>query len=333
MVAPTDPPSNRRVILYLVLLAAFLPEMITGSTPPEGWLNPIQALLNLWLYGAGVLAVREIAIRWKLGYPGILTLGAAYGILEEGLAVTTFFNPFLPQVGVLAFYGRLAGVNWVWAVWLSTFHAMFSIAIPIFLIEWHWPKLRGHSLLSDRLLGLDLVLLGLSAVTINALVHAFSPYQEDPLVYVGALAAIGLLAYAANHWADRVWCWIPPRGRAFSRRTYAVAGFLFLLLSFLIYAGGPSLGGLPALSIVDGLGLAGIAVLMMRRTAEHPDGELLQFAFVAGAIGMFCAFDWFLVIAGHVTMVVPSFLFAYLVVRLYRERSAVGAPTGASLQA
>ena len=205
-------PSNRRLILYFVLLAALLPEAITGSTPPQAWLNPIQALLNFWLYGTGVLVVREVSLRWKSGWPGILLLGAAYGIVEEGLAVTTFFNPTLPQLGTLGWYGRDLGVNWLWAVWLSTFHAVVSIAIPIFLMEWHWPALKGKRLLSERGLYLTIVLLALSALTINALVHAANPYQEAGPEYVGALMAIALLAYAARRWSSSWWDRIPVAG-------------------------------------------------------------------------------------------------------------------------
>src|SRR3989475_6961954 len=139
--------SNRFIVLVLVGLAAFLPEAITGSTPPIAWLNPIQVGLLLWLYGAGVLVCRELAVRWRAGWPGILLLGAAYGIIEEALTVKTMFDPNSPVVGVLGSYGHWAGVNWVWTMWLTIFHPAFSIAFPIFLVEWKWPHVRGRPLL------------------------------------------------------------------------------------------------------------------------------------------------------------------------------------------
>ena len=313
-------PSNRRLILYLVLLAALLPETITGSTPPQAWLNPIQALLNLWLYGTGVLVVREVALRWKTGWPGTLLLGAAYGIVEEGLAVTTFFNPTLPQLGTLAWYGRDFGVNWLWAVWLSTFHAVVSIAIPIFLMEWHWPALKGHSLLSDRGLYATIVLLGLAALTINALVHAASPYREAGPEYVGAVAAIALLAYAARRWASRGWSRVPVTGGPLGHRAMFLTGFAFIGGSFLLYAGGASLGGAPPLSLAEGLAVLLAALLLVRRVAGRPDAESRLFAFVAGVIGFFCVFDLVLV-PGNPLMLLPAVAFGYLVVRLWRERS------------
>jgi len=312
-------PSNRRLILYFVLLAALLPEAITGSTPPQGWLNPIQALLNFWLYGTGVLVVREVSFRWKAGWPGILLLGVAYGIVEEGLAVTTFFNPTLPQLGTLGWYGRDLGVNWLWAVWLSTFHAIVSIAIPLFLIEWHWPTLKGKAILSDRGLYATIGLLGLAALTINALVHAASPYQEVGPEYVAAFVAIALLAYEAKHWAAAWWNRVPVTGPAYTVRACFVVGFAFIGASFLVYAGGPALGGLPGISLAEGLLVAFLGLLVMRRVVGRPGSEVRVFAFAAGVIGFFCVFDLILV-PGNPLMAIPPVAFGYLLVRLWRER-------------
>ncbi len=318
--ASPDLPSNRRLILYFVLLAALLPEAITGSTPPLAWLNPVQALLNFWLYGTGVLVVREASLRWKTGWPGILLLGAAYGIVEEGLAVTTFFNPTLPQLGTLAWYGRDLGVNWLWAVWLTTFHAVVSIAIPILLIEWHWPALKGKRLLSDRGLYVAVGLLALCAVTINVLVCLASPYREAGPEYLAAFAAITLLAYGARR-ASSWWLRIPDTGAPFSPRAYFVIGFAFIGGSFLLYAGGPTFAGLPALSLAEGLVVLLLALLALRRIAGRPDAERLAFAFAAGVIGFFCLFDLVLAVAGNVLMLIPGLGFAYLVMRLWRERT------------
>src|SRR5207302_1555765 len=112
---------NRRPLLALVLLSPVIAEMLSGSTPPIEWLNPIAVLFLIWLYGAGVLVMRETAVRWKTGWPSILLLGAAYGIIEEGLAVKSFFDPAWMDLGTLGWYGRWLDVNWVWAVWLTIF--------------------------------------------------------------------------------------------------------------------------------------------------------------------------------------------------------------------
>ncbi len=317
-------PSNRRLILYFILLAALLPEAITGSTPPQAWLNPLSALLNFWLYGTGVLVVREVSLRWKTGWPGILVLGAAYGIVEEGLAVTTFFNPTLPQLGTLGWYGRDFGVNWLWAVWLTTFHAVVSIAIPILLLEWHWPALKGHRVMSDRGLYVTIGLLGLAALTIDALVHVTNPYREAGPEFLGALAAIAILAYTARRWASDWWRRFPSAGRRLGPRGYFLAGFGFIGGSFFLYAGGPALGGLPGVSLVQGLLVLVVALLIVRGSAGRPNAEALSFAFAAGVIGFFCVFDLFLV-PGNPLMLIPAVAFACLVLRLWRERTVPAA--------
>ena len=56
---------NRRPLLALVLLSPVIAEMLSGSTPPLEWLNPIAVLFLIWLYGAGVLVMRETAVRWR----------------------------------------------------------------------------------------------------------------------------------------------------------------------------------------------------------------------------------------------------------------------------
>src|SRR5437879_9631552 len=141
---------NRRPLLALILLSPVIAEMLSVSTPPLEWLNPIAALLLIWLYGAGVLVMRETAVRWKTGWPSILLLGAAYGIIEEGLAVKSFFDPAWMDLGTLGWYGRWLDVNWGWGVWLRIYHAVVSIAVPIFLVEWRLPRVRGGLLPAPR---------------------------------------------------------------------------------------------------------------------------------------------------------------------------------------
>src|SRR5216684_3038312 len=71
-------------------------------------------------------------------------------IIAEGLAVKSFFDPGWKDLGTLGWYGRSLDVNWIWAVWLTIFHAVVSIAIPIFLVECIWPRIRGQPLTSRR---------------------------------------------------------------------------------------------------------------------------------------------------------------------------------------
>ena len=114
--------------LVLFLLVPAIAELLLGSAPPAEFFNPISFLLLASLYGSGAIIVRELKIRWNKGYVSLFVLGAAYGIIEEGLMVKSFFDPKWMDLGILGIYGRWQGVNWVWVEWLTIYHAIFSIA-------------------------------------------------------------------------------------------------------------------------------------------------------------------------------------------------------------
>src|SRR5713226_8351264 len=308
---------NRRPLLALILLSPIIAEMLSGSTPPLEWLNPMAALLLIWLYGSGVLVMRETSVRWKTGWPGVLLLGAAYGIIEEGLAVKSFFDPGWMDLGTLGWYGPWLDVNWVWAVWLTIYHAVVSIAIPIFLMEWIWPRVRGRPLTSRRGYMTAIALLAGATVFINVLL---TPYRPSVWHLLGAFAAVVFLVWAARHQAARLWALIPARKLPRSPRVYALAGFGFLMGSFLLYGGGPFFGGFPIVTTLEGMAVLLAVMLLVRRTSANPIRWARQrFAFVAGCLGFLIALDVFLELAGVRGAAVVAALFVYLLVRLYRR--------------
>src|SRR5262249_61423005 len=146
-VTPTTPACHRAherswpAVLTLFFLAPVVGEMLSGSTPPVMFVNPFSLLLETGLYGSGAVLTRELVRRRGLGWASMLLLGAAYGILEEGLTITSWFNPYLPDLPSLGSYGRLVDTNWVWALGLTTYHAVVSITIPILLAETLFPRL------------------------------------------------------------------------------------------------------------------------------------------------------------------------------------------------
>ena len=83
----------------LFCLAPMTAELLTGSAPPAEFFNPFLLLVLTALYGSGAILVRELALRWHKGWPSILVLGAAYGIVEEGLMVKSFFDSALGRPG------------------------------------------------------------------------------------------------------------------------------------------------------------------------------------------------------------------------------------------
>ncbi|WP_448700739.1 hypothetical protein ACFGVR_01855 [Mucilaginibacter sp. AW1-3] len=117
-------------LFTLVVAATVMAELLIGSTP----LSRIGQLLPQFLfYGSGVILVREITRRMGLGWTTIILLGLAYGIIEEGLALQSIFNPHFLNLNIS--YGSAWGVNWVWAEYLTGFHCFWGMTGAILLCE------------------------------------------------------------------------------------------------------------------------------------------------------------------------------------------------------
>jgi peptidoglycan/LPS O-acetylase OafA/YrhL len=171
--------------LVLLLLSPMVGELLSGSAPPAEFFSPFSLLILVALYGGGAILARELVQRWGKGWPSLLILGAAYGILEEGLMVKSFFDPQWVDLGRLGSYGRWVGVNWVWSLELTIYHAVFSIAIPILLVTLMFPDRRNQPWIGRRTFRL-LTLLLASDVVFGALV--LTPYR--PAFGRYALAAL-----------------------------------------------------------------------------------------------------------------------------------------------
>ena len=136
--------------LALWLVAPIFGELFSGSSPLNEYIQPLTFLTLSLLYGCGAIIVRELVVRWKKGWLAVLMLGLAYGIYEEGLLVQSFFDPTWMDLGRLAVYGRLWGVNWVWAEHLTIYHALISIAASIAFVEALYPERRDESWVTGR---------------------------------------------------------------------------------------------------------------------------------------------------------------------------------------
>jgi hypothetical protein len=136
--------------LALFLLSPIIGELLSGSAPPAEFFTPFGFTVMTLLYGGGALTARELKVRWGKGMGSLLLLGAAYGVLEEGLMVASFQNPHWMDLGVLGVFGRWLGVNWVWAVDLTSYHAIVSITVPVMLVELAYPEAKGEPWLRGR---------------------------------------------------------------------------------------------------------------------------------------------------------------------------------------
>ncbi|MFX1412147.1 MAG: hypothetical protein ACFFA6_17540 [Promethearchaeota archaeon] len=181
--------------LTLFFLAPAVGELLSSSAPPVEFFNPVVLFLLAALYGSGAILIHELRVHWGKGGLTALVLGAAYGIVEEGLMVKSFFDPHWMDLGLLGAYGRWAGVNWVWSLGLTVYHAVFSIAIPILLVELLFPAQRDKRWIGRRgMIGLSLLLL------VDGLLIFFllTPYRPPLVPYTLSVVAVVVLFLVAR---------------------------------------------------------------------------------------------------------------------------------------
>ncbi len=218
-----------RVALILSLLSPFIGELVSGSSPPREYFNPFTFVFLWGFYGAGVLIMRELWVRWGGGYSQLMMLGIAYGIIEEGLAVKSFFDPGWHDLGRLAVYGRYLGVNIVWAFWLSIFHAVYSISIPVLLIQIAYPEYSGVRLLARR----GLAVLAAVFTSTSTIIFLFlNPYKPPAIQYfITVMIVLYLVKMARSHSAGVS---AVLRRKMNGRKTFLV-GVAFALAFFILY--------------------------------------------------------------------------------------------------
>jgi hypothetical protein len=184
----------------LFFLSPAIGELLSGSSPPVEFFSPFGLTILCVLYGGGALLVRELARRWGGGWRTAVILGAAYGAIEEGLMVKSWFDPNWMDLGLLGTYGRALGVNWVWAAGLTLYHTAYSIGIPILLTTLIFPAQRSAPWLNRR------GIIALGALFIADVLVGYlwlTPYRPPALAYLLTLIGTALLLLLARRTARR----------------------------------------------------------------------------------------------------------------------------------
>jgi hypothetical protein len=287
--------------LALFFLAPAIGELLSGSSPPLEFFNPISLFLLCLMYGGGALLVREAVFRWKQGWLSLLLLGAAYGIAEEGLACKSFFDPNWMDIGVLGSYGRFGGVNWIWTLELTAYHAVISIAASIILVTLLFPAKRDEPWLSRR--GLLLAGAGFAFI-IPFCDLLLTPYRPPAAPFAAAmLVAAGLVVLAWKlprpfPW-ERLFGAVGDREPATVRWCFSfglawTVGLFFC--SWILVALSPS-AALTALAMLAFFALSGI--LLARRTLYGRGlTDLHRHALAAGSLGFFVFLGFILELGG-----------------------------------
>jgi hypothetical protein len=153
---------RRRSIWTLLGFTMLFPELISGSTPITGFLNPITPIMFVLAYGLPILLIREVAVRFKVGTTGLIFFGVAYAVQNEGLmARTLIVNQHLP-IDSYDHYGYFASVSFPWFAFIGCWHALCSVLFPITFVQFAHPKTADKPWLKGSLsvvLGAGLVVL------------------------------------------------------------------------------------------------------------------------------------------------------------------------------
>jgi len=274
--------------LALFLLSPVIGELLSGSAPPLEFFNPLGFVLIVSLYGSGAIIVRELKIRWKKGIGSLLLLGSAYGILEEGLLVCSFFNPNWPDLGQLALYGRWLGINWVWATMLTIYHAIYSIAIPVVLVELAYPRRRHERWVSNRTFKTLLTLLA-SVMALGFVLFAslsnYSPPLPQYLITAMTMTLVGYVAYKFP--AERESRSEKPLLSLFRIWIIGASGTFAFFFGFWLI---PSLTPLWPIGMFFGPALVLLYAKVLKRYEWKGSNRKYCFALVSGALTFFIVF-------------------------------------------
>ncbi|MFG1925072.1 hypothetical protein [Cryptosporangium sp. NPDC048952] len=181
---PDTRPRNRRAALLLVVLVPLVAELSMGNIPLSMlWVLPIFAPI----YSGGALLIREVVRRTGGGLANMLILGVAYGLVEEGLVLQGLTSHHL--YGAAEWAPRILGVNSAYTVLNLVYHPVFSIVVPIVLVEHFFGRglyLRRGGVIAS----------GVVAVLGALVLRVAVPPTEDPGYTVPMVAAVVIAVLA-----------------------------------------------------------------------------------------------------------------------------------------
>ena len=181
----------------LFFLAPLVAEFLLGNLP----IKLVPALVMLApMYGGGALLIRETVRRWGRGWPSILLLGLAYGILEEALATQSLFNPdYLGMhLGLLKpAYIPALGIGGWWTVFVLNLHTAWSIATPIALVEGTVPDRSTTRWLGRVGLTVTSVLFAIGVVAMTLMSYKHDRFVAWPSQFAWAGAVCTTLVIVA----------------------------------------------------------------------------------------------------------------------------------------
>lgn len=182
--------------IVLVVITPLFAEFLLGNFT----LAQLGTLVFLIpMYGSGAVFIREITRHTERGWPTILILGIAYGLLEEGFGDFSIFNPnFIGHRFLDYGYIPVLGIGAPWTIWVLVLHAVWSIATPIALVEAMFPRRASEPWLGRIATGMVGVLLiaGVGSVSMTFIQQDhFVPSPIQLGVTSALILLLGVLAF------------------------------------------------------------------------------------------------------------------------------------------
>jgi hypothetical protein len=227
--------------LGLFVLAPVCAEYLWGYDDSTGHPGTLVGNLIVFspLYGAPALLIREVARRRGLGWPGILLLAAAFGVVEAAIVDQSMWStgyrdiPYWDDMSVPTYLAPI-GLSLYLALSFVGGHVILSIGSPIALVEALTPRRRRDPWLGSVTLpvvaflyaaacALVLVdsydtgeasatwgqLVGSAAAVLGLVVAAFAVGRRPSMIQPGAVPRPAVV-WAAAFVAMVGWVAIPP---------------------------------------------------------------------------------------------------------------------------
>ncbi|SDJ35410.1 hypothetical protein SAMN05421806_1012 [Streptomyces indicus] len=188
------------VLVLSPLAAEFLIGYDAGSGHQAGMLSVLP--LIACLYGTVAVLIREAARRTGRGWPTILLLGTAFGLIQAGLIDQGLFNPAYiddpswtqeRQATLVPFLGLSAAqlLNFVGG------HVIWSFAAPIAVIEACAPRQAGRPWLGRTGIAVLVLLYLAAAAVFHFNPGSATPFTAAPGQLIGtAVVVVGLTVAA-----------------------------------------------------------------------------------------------------------------------------------------
>ena len=272
-------------VFLLMVLTPLVAEYLLGSLS----MAQIAYLpLMILFYGTGAVLVRELARRTHRGWLTILLLALAYGILEEGIACQSFFNPHYRGQHLLD-YGFVTplGIAVPWTLYVLSLHIVWSIAAPVALVEGLFSRRRTEPWLGT----ISFCVIALIFAAGTAMVTFGTNQQEHFIAAPVQFGGVALAILASIGLAFVVPAARPKKeGAAPSPWIGGLVAFLAGSAFQLLYSQGGTVHHWPWQFVSGGMLALAIGVLLFGIVAGRRSGwsDMHRFAMAAGGLLVYC---------------------------------------------